>query len=358
MIFITSEMQRNPSIPNATRQEILLFVSCFLIMSILYATPSLINTSVTARYIKELLVDCLFMAIACLPVWWLHFRRLAHWSLKKRFFLHLFSAVLYYSIWMLLYQLYNPLDGKLPMTNQQILQNLGPNLLFYIQVFSILHMYHFFREREMQVRLEKELRELAYRGEINALKAQIQPHFLFNTLSSISASLPPEQEKTRVLIARLADTFRYALLSTKEAFVPLANELSFMENYLSLEKVRFGKRLQYRINIAPNVPQVQIPPMLLQPLVENAVKHGIEPALEGGEIEISCIVKSKKVWIKVNNTGNAYTGSLEQLFQCKGVGISNTAKRLERHYGEELAVSRNISQGLCFEFCIPIPTNQ
>lgn len=341
----------------ATRQEILLFVSCFVTMSVLYTTPGLVNAGITPHYLKELAVDCLFMAIACLPVWWLHFRKLAHWSLKKRFFLHLLTAAVYYMFWVMLYQVYNPLDGKPKMTGLQILQNLGPNLLFYIQVFSILHIYHFFREREAQLNRENELRELAHAGEISALKAQIQPHFLFNTLSSISASMPPEQENTRVLIARLADTFRYALLSTKESVVPLASELDFMQTYLSLERARFGKRLRFSIESDAGVRQTMIPPMLLQPLVENALKHAIEPSLDGGDIDISCKAGHGKVIIMISNTGMPYTGPLDRLFQSGGIGLSNMARRLERHYGEKLLVSRNTRQGLCFEFSIPSTTS-
>lgn len=344
-------MQQSQS-PNATRKELLLFISCFIIMSILYGMPRLIEYRASLHYIKELAIDCVFMAIACFPVWWIHFRKLTHWPLKKRFLLHFATCYIYYGIWVLLYQWYNPLDGLPRMTTRQIILNLGPNLLFYIQVFGILHIYHFFRERETQLTREKELRELAYQGEINALKAQIQPHFLFNTLNSISASLPPEQEQTRMLIARLADTFRYALLSTREELVPLSDELSFMRTYLALEQARFGKRLLFSVEADGSIARVRIPPMLLQPLVENAVKHGIEPAIDGGSVFVTCRKKGAKVHIAVSNTGRPFSGTVDQLFHSKGVGLVNMARRLERHYDEKLTVSDNGS-GLCFEFCIP-----
>ncbi|MBO9591629.1 MAG: histidine kinase [Niabella sp.] len=345
--------QQQKSSNNATRKELLVFIATLVIMTLLYGSPRLIEKGGSLHYLKVLGIDCAFMAIASWPVWWIHFRKLHHWSLRKRFLLHIATGLFpYYAIWVLLYQWYNPLIGLPLMTTKQIIQNLGPNLLWYFQVFGILHIYHFFRERETQLIREKELRELAYQGEINALKAQIQPHFLFNTLNSISASLPPEQEQARMLIARLADTFRYALLSTREELVPLSDELNFMRTYLALEQARFGKRLRFSVDADGSIARVRIPPMLLQPLVENAVKHGIEPAINGGAVSVTCRQQGAKVHIAICNTGRPFSGTVDQLFHSKGVGLVNMARRLERHYNEKLAVSDNGS-GLCFEFCIP-----
>ncbi len=335
------------------RREILLFLFCLSVMSILYGTPRLFSQGFTLSYLKELGVDCLIMAIACLPVWWLHFRKWTHLPMKRRFALHLGTAVVYYAIWVGLYQLYHLSTGLSLMEGRQVFQNMGPNILFYVQVFSSLHIDLFFREREAQKLREQELKELAHKAEINALKAQIQPHFLFNTLNSISASVPAEQEHTRVLIARLADTFRYALGSTREELVPLSRELDFMSTYLSLEKARFGKRLDYRIEKFPGTEQVLIPPMLLQPLVENAVKHGIEPSIDGGSVVIKCISLGDKTRIAVENTGQPYIGKAESMLRGEGVGLSNTARRLENQFGEKLRISVSDSGAVAVCFRIP-----
>ncbi|MBT2560102.1 histidine kinase [Pedobacter sp. ISL-68] len=338
---------------NTTKREVFLFSFCLIVMSILYGTPRLFSQGFSRGFLIELIVDCSIMAIACFPIWWLHFRKLAHLPIKRRFALHIFTAFVYYAIWIGLYYVYNQMVGLPIMNGSQVFQNIGPNLLFYIQVFSSLHIDLFFREREAQQTRENELRQLAYRGEINALKAQIQPHFLFNTLNSISASLPREQEHIRVLIARLADTFRYALRSTQQDLVPLSQELDFMRTYLSLEQTRFGKRLHFTIESTPETDHVFIPPMLLQPLVENAIKHGVEPAIEGGTITIKCTSKSDKTCILIENTGRPYAGKLEDLFLGQGVGLKNTAKRLENQFAEPLHVSLNEKGGLVINFCIP-----
>lgn len=345
--------QENRQPITASKQDILLFIACFLVMSVLYSTPSLVAQGLTVEFVYELIVDCSIMALSCLPIWWLHFMKLAHWPLKDRFALHALTASCYYGIWVALYHVYNPLVGKPMMSGLQVLQNVGPNLLFYIQVFSILHIYQFFRERESQLKREKALADLAHQSEINALKAQIQPHFLFNTLNSISASVPPQQENTRILIAKLADTFRYALQATQEILVPLSSELDFIRMYLDLEQARFGKRLQFRIEADPGLDRILVPPLLLQPLVENALKHAIEPSLEGGRVDILCQLHNGKAHIIISNSGNPYQGDIAQIFTEGGIGLSNTAKRLAYHFGERLNVERNSYGGLRVSFRIP-----
>lgn len=335
----------------ATQREITLFVFCLVVMSILYSTPRLFSRGFSPAFLRDLAVDCLIMALAGLPVWWLQFRLWAYRPMQQRFTLHLVTALLYYGLWVALYSLYNRLAGLPAMTTVQIFQNTGPNLLFYIQVFSSLHIDLFFREREAQHEREQELKELAHRAEINALKAQIQPHFLFNTLNSISASVPAGQEYTRVLIGRLADTFRYALGATRQELVLLSQELDFIRTYLLLEQERFGKRLDFSID-APSAPAL-IPPMLLQPLVENAIKHGIEPSVDGGKISVTCVQQEGKTHIRIENTGYPYTGAAEDMFHGEGVGLSNTARRLQSQYEEKLQVTVKPYGGVVVSFSLP-----
>ncbi len=249
------------------------------------------------------------------------------------------TAPLYYLIWVLLYQVYNRFAGLPAMTVTQVLQNSGPNLLFYLQVFSSLHIDLFIREREAQYQREQELRELAHRAEVQALKAQIQPHFLFNTLNSISASVPAAEEHTRVLIARLANVFRYGLDSTRHELVSLEKELDFIANYLNLEKERFGSRLHYTIEVTPGIQNMLVPPMLLQPLVENAIRHGIEPSVSGGTIAVCCTRQADKVLIAVESTGTPCSKAPAEMLNGSGLGLPNTARRLINQFNEALHIS-------------------
>ncbi len=206
-------------------------------------------------------------------------------------------------------------------------------------------------DREAEVRL---LQEQALQAELQALKAQIQPHFLFNALNRVNASLPAEQEAARELIAQLADTFRYALNSTRTDLVPLGQELSFLRDYLQIEQHRFSSRLQVEIDAAASVQGMRIPPMLLQPLVENAVKHGIGPCINGGAITIRCARYKNKLRCTVSDTGAGFCGPLDQIMLGSGIGLRNTALRLEKLYNTPLQVERNSGGGLQFMFDIPI----
>lgn len=199
-----------------------------------------------------------------------------------------------------------------------------------------------------------QLQEQALQAELQALKAQIQPHFLFNALNRVNASLPAEQEAAREMIARLADTFRYALDATRTDLVPLGNELSFLRDYLQIEQDRFASRLQVHIDAPLSLHRYRIPPMLLQPLVENAVKHGIGPCIDGGSVTISCTLQDNKLRLTVSDTGAGYDGPLHQIMQSSGVGLRNTALRLEKLYNEPLLIARNAPGGLQFMFDIPI----
>jgi two-component system, LytTR family, sensor kinase len=186
------------------------------------------------------------------------------------------------------------------------------------------------------------------------LKAQIQPHFLFNTLNSISASVPKEMEHTREMIAKLADTFRYSLQASEQEWISLEEELDFTKTTLDLEKERLKKRLTVVYNIDESLLGIKIPPMLLQPITENAIKHGIAPSIEGGTITIEIRREKNKALVSISDTGIGYQGQLnEKLFE-KGIGLRNTNLRLLKLYNEKIVVEKNVPTGLKFSFTIPI----
>lgn len=227
------------------------------------------------------------------------------------------------------------------------------SVLMFIFVYAAVQLskvYTRYYDRRVN---ERELKIKAMQNEVQLLKAQIEPHFLFNTLNCISATVPPQHEATRKLISRLADTFRYALRSTKEEMVPLCDELAFIGNYLELEKERFGNRLQIRI-ATEGIGDVMIAPMLLQPLVENAIEHGIAPAVKGGTVSISCCRDGNRMLISVSDDAVPFKGELNKLLCCQGVGLKNTALRIERIYRQKIRIQRNNPGGLIFSFAIPL----
>jgi two-component system, LytTR family, sensor kinase len=324
-------------------------------------------------YIVTSLVVVFIKVLVILPFWWLFFLRLKTWPVWKRALLHLPAGCVYAVLSVfLVYQIKVHFLQSLPPSNAIVVGSASrgtpPNvdpypwsvvlldsynmLTAYFMNFLVFHAYNFWLSTQRQRRKEQEIRELAFQSEINALKTQIEPHFLFNTLNSISATVPPSLEQTRVLIAQLADTFRYALRVNESRFVPLGDELDFLKTWLALEQHRFGKRLQLQYNIDPSVLCTSVPPMLLQPLVENALNHGIAHRIEGGTVTIECRKKDDVVFFAVCDTGVGYAGDLEQLMN-KGVGLSNIAKRLQLLYNQTLQVERQ-QQGLCFSFLLPL----
>ena len=141
-----------------------------------------------------------------------------------------------------------------------------PSLFMAIQ-FGCFFAYRYFKENQRKLKVEGELKTAALKSELSALKAQLNPHFLYNIFNTISASVPPENEKTRNMIAELSDLFRYQLKASQVEKVPLSEELEFVNKYLALEKERFQERLKVDINVEENLKSEMVPPMLLQPLI-------------------------------------------------------------------------------------------
>ena len=146
--------------------------------------------------------------------------------------------------------------------------------------------YRELRETELQ---EERLKALAAEAELKALKAQINPHFLFNTLNTVAHLIRTDPLRAERTVERLAEVFRYALFAMDKEVVPLSEELSFLEDYLALERERFGDRLSVRTSFSPESLSVLVPPLILQPLVENAIRHGQSPR---GEIELCLLYTS------------------------------------------------------------------
>ncbi len=268
--------------------------------------------------------------------------------------LHLVTLPIYVFLWINLYY------GSCELLGLGHLRGVGrvwdlyiPSLLYFIQ-FGILHLYDYYNKLQKEREHAAELRQIALQSELSALKAQINPHFLYNVFNTISASVPAAQEETRIMIAQLSDLFRYQLKASKVERVTVAEEIDFITKYLDLEKARFGERMVYHIDVAPETLQERIPPLLIQPLIENAIKHGIAPSVAGGKVWIHIHQKNDSVEIIVKDSGQGVTsGNLEDLLD-QGVGLSNTHRRLLRRYGKGLQLNKNMPSGLSVQFSIPL----
>jgi two-component system, LytTR family, sensor kinase len=293
-----------------------------------------------------------------LPLWWLYFIKWKNKPIVFKIFMHLLTAPVWIFCWFNLYRVFQHWRNEGVLQGAGIWWDIYIPFLVYCILFAIFHVYDYYLQTQQQKEKEKLLMQAAYNSEVNALKAQIQPHFLFNTLNSISASVPVAMEHTRELIAMLADTFRYSLKASGQEWISLREELDFTKVTLELEQERLKKRLELVYEIDDSLLQTKVPPMLLQPITENAIKHGIAPHIDGGKVTIGIKRNATKIHISISNTGAGYEGELTDAIFTKGIGLRNTNLRLKKLYGEKISVERNHPTGLLFSFNIPIADEQ
>ncbi len=182
---------------------------------------------------------------------------------------------------------------------------------------------------------ERQLTELAATAQLAALRAQINPHFLFNSLNSIAQLIHSDPDKAEACVQRLADIFRYILRRAEKEFVPLAEELEMVEAYLEIERARFGDRLVVETRVDPQSLHQHIPNLILQPLVENAIKHGLSRKLGGGRVRIAASVADGLLVLTVGDDGLGMPDATLAEVYDRGVGLRNLRDRLARLYGPE-----------------------
>jgi hypothetical protein len=180
---------------------------------------------------------------------------------------------------------------------------------------------------------QHELRELTSRAQIRALQAQIRPHFLFNTLNVLSNLIHTDPKKAEDLTEELATVFRYTLDATRTEWVSLEDELRFVTSYLQIEKARFEGRLGFLIDLEPQTESVRIPPMILQPVVENAVRHGIASRIEGGIVRLSARLSAGRLELVVEDSGSGL--KTEETSERRGIGLKNVRDRLQHIYRDD-----------------------
>ncbi len=208
--------------------------------------------------------------------------------------------------------------------------------------FMLLLIYYLFlsatrlaEKAARQSQLETQVRE----GELKMLRSQINPHFLFNSLNSVSSLTVTNPLKAREMIVKLSDFMRYSLSSRNEQPVTLGTEMESLRLYLQIEKVRFGERLMIEEEISPDCLPALMPGMLLQPLYENAVKHGVYEST--GEVTIRTTARKEDELVKITVTNNVDTDSVVTR-KGAGIGLRNVSSRLELFFGDraDLTVNR------------------
>lgn len=300
-------------------------------------------------------LEYLVMLFVTIPVWYLIFRIIRHWHLALRLSVHLVTLPLFLIVFQRLFYAISDYFEMWHLTGTGSIWDIYIPGLFYFVQFGMFHAYEYYRNNQQNMKIKAELSKAAIKSELAAIKAQLNPHFLYNTFNSINASLPPEQEDTREMIAKLSDLFRYQLKGTKKELVLLHEEINFLSTYLKLEKDRFGDRLDYHFDIPKKTSEAMIPPMILQPLVENAIRHGIAPKVEGGSVTIAAEISdsadsNRHLRIKVIDDGIGFSKN----HNAEGVGLQNTILRLDKMFNEKLMIDSNYNHGTTISFKIPL----
>jgi two-component system, LytTR family, sensor kinase len=202
----------------------------------------------------------------------------------------------------------------------------------YIGIVIAAHAYVYFFSVQRQEREQLELKQALTQSELQALKSQIHPHFLFNTLHGISTLVESDPTRAQRMIVNLSRLLRRAIQHDGVDLVTLGEDLQFAEEYLNIEKMRLGDRLTVRWSILPESRKVLVPQLILQPLIENAVKHGVSPAREGGWIDVSSAMSGQTLNIEVKNSalGVQKIGT--------GLGLQNIRMRLKCLYGDDASL--------------------
>jgi LytS/YehU family sensor histidine kinase len=203
-------------------------------------------------------------------------------------------------------------------------------MMTYWAIVGLSHALDFHREARERELTAAQLRTRLAEANLQALQRQLHPHFLFNTLNTISALMHRDTEAADAMLERLSDLLRLTLDRVGTQHVSLKDELDFLSKYLEIEKTRFGERLQVHMEVEVDMLDAAVPNLVLQPLVENALRHGIGPKIGGGRVDISARREGRDLWLEVRDNG---VGLTNDAFH-KGVGLTNTRSRLEHLYGD------------------------
>ena len=207
----------------------------------------------------------------------------------------------------------------------------------YVLILIAAHAYEYFMRSRTEAMARAELQQALAASELQSLKSQLQPHFLFNTLHGISTLIEADGARAKAMVLKLSHLLRTALQYSNSDLITLEEELKFVEAFLDIEKMRLGDRLEVRWKIEPDTRHVLVPQLILQPLVENAIAHGIACSRKGGWLEIASRRSEKLIEMEIRNS---VQGQHQPGFK---LGIRNTKARLKHLYADEAVFSFNVS---------------
>ncbi len=225
-------------------------------------------------------------------------------------------------------------------------------VFYYLLFILFYYVILYYEDLQDKLKIESELQNLVKEAELSALKSQINPHFLFNSLNSISSLTMTAPEKAQEMVIKLSDFLRYSLSHDKEEKASIVQEFENLKRYLDIEKVRFGARLNFVSKVPEVCMEYSIPNMILQPLIENAIKHGVHNSTEEVLVELNCKTENGFVIIEITNDYDPE--AVKKVGQ--GIGLMNIRKRLQLIY-QEPNLLETIAEKMVFKARLKLPIN-
>jgi two-component system, LytTR family, sensor kinase len=346
-----------------------LIFACWTFLAFLFSGPQMIQAIRLNRaaegwnsVVGELIFSYLWLGLTPLVIWLSRSFRIEGGQRFKRLTIHFLASVVIVLFHVLVFTVisipFNWYPHLTPFWNKYFLLilNFTPsNVMFYWGVVVIDHALDYYRklqERELRAsQLETQLAQ----SQLQVLKMQLHPHFLFNTLNAISALIRESPDEADEMVSRLGDLLRMTLETAGLQEVPFKKELEFLKHYLDIEQTRFQDRLKVEMAIEPETLDGLVPSMILQPLVENSVRHGVAPRPEGGCIKIKAWRDNSLLRLEVEDDGPGVCGNTPLK---ERVGLTNTRARVRNLYGDEhdLKMRNADGGGLVVSLSIPFRT--
>ena len=283
-----------------------------------------------------------------------------HWQLKFVFAVHFAGALTYAFIpgviYLALWQL--GVTESVPSARQFSFWPTLYNSMMYLTHALVFHGIRIHRQRVQQDLTLEQTRRLLVSTELNALRNKLNPHFLFNTLHSIIALVRKDQQAAESALFRFSDMLRYILDTEKSGHdrVTLEEELQFVRDYLALESLRLGSRLQVEWDVDDSCAGVSLPALIIQPLVENSIRHAFNPRSQPGLLTIRCHADAQEQFLRVEVQDNGPGCDPQQIAQAVGMGMRTIQRRLALEYGDAAAwtVRTAPGAGMSVAFSVPL----
>ena len=225
-------------------------------------------------------------------------------------------------------------------------------VFYYLLFVMFYYLILYYDDLQEKLKTESELQKLVTKAELDALKSQINPHFLFNSLNSISSLTITKPQKAQEMVIKLSDFLRYSLSHSQNEQASLKEEFENLRRYLDIEKIRFGNRLKFVFDVPDKCFDKGIPNMILQPLIENSIKHGVYKSSEETEVEIKCREENEYIAIEITNDYDPDTRKPKG----EGVGLKNIKKRLQLIYGRN-DLLETVAEKMIFKAILKLPKN-